>query len=112
MHGVISAVPLVSEVEVRRSVDSNVLQLTATLDYTGGGTITHFTVYFRPLGTNVWTLLSNFIATAVNGSSLIWTTQVMDDRFQDSAVELQVLAVNSNNYASNIMEQSEEIGKT
>lgn len=98
---------------MRRIADSsNALQLTATLDYTGGGTITHFIVSFRPLGMSAWVLLSNFTAaTAVEDSVLTWTAQVEDDRFQDSAIELQVSAVNSNNHASNIMEQYEEIGK-
>ena len=95
---------------MRRSGDNNI-HLTATLRYTGGGTITHFIVHYRPLGTETWVQLEqNFTAIAVD-DELTWRTEVVDERFQDSAIELRVFAVNSNNNVSNSIEQPEEIGK-
>lgn len=84
----------------------------ATLAYTGGGSIAYFVISFRYTGTNNWMELdSNITAIAVDGSALVWTAEMMDHRFQDYLIELQVQAVNSNNHISNIVIQAEDIGK-
>lgn len=44
---------------------------------------------------------SNVPAMAVNDSVLLWTALVVNNKFQESLVELQVQAVNSNGYISN-----------
>ena len=100
-----------SEVRVWRHT-ANTLNLMASLVYTGGGSIAHFVVSFRYTGTNDWVELNdNITANAVEGSALMWTAVIMDERFQDSLIELQVQAVSSNNHISNNISQAEDMGK-
>ena len=53
----------------------------------------------------------NFIAVAVGQSMLVWTTDVVDEQFQYSNVELQFQVVNFHRIRSSVIEQREEIGK-
>lgn len=105
------AAPLVSKVQVKRTEHNNTLTLKAFLAYTGGGSIHHFAVAFRYPGASTWTELGNFTASRSAELMLVWTAQVVDDRFQDSRIELQVEAFNSNGHISNSIVQIEEIGK-
>lgn len=110
------AAPLVSELTVRRNHDrSNMFNVIAILNYTGGGVIQFFAVSYRKIGaTATWLPIErNFIAKAVDDSLLVWSANVVDDVFHDTGtgIELRVQAVNSYGYISNSMDQREEIGK-
>lgn len=105
--------PLLTGVEVRRSEErNNTLKLTATLRYTGGGTITHFVISFHVTEMSLWIpLKTNFTAVAINNSQLTWSTEVTDERFHNTAIELQVMVVNGDSYVSNVINISELIGE-
>lgn len=109
-YSVATAAPLVSAVEVKRTEHNNTLSLKVSLAYTGGGSIRYFAVAFRHPEVATWTALGNFIASATD-SMLVWTTQVVEERFQGSRIELRVEAVNSNGHVSNRVVQLEEIGE-
>ena len=98
-----------SDVQVERSDHNNTLNLRISLAYTGGGSIDYFIVSFRrPEGP--WAALGNVSATAT-GDVLVWTAQVVDNRFQDSKIEVQIQVVNSNGHTSNPVNQTEAISK-
>lgn len=98
---------------MRRSENSNkTLHVTASLAHTGGGDIAHFVISFRYFGVDLWTVLDdNFTARRVVDSQYMWSAEVADDRFQNSGIELEVRAVNSNGHKSNRVAQPEEICK-
>lgn len=96
---------------MRRGDSTNTFNLKAFLAYTGGGSIAYFAVSFQLPEASEWTTLGNFTASAADGSQLIWTAQVVDDRLQFSRIEMLVTVINSNGYASNSENQLEMIGK-
>ena len=94
--------PLISELQVYPIPHTSSIQLLASLNYTGGGLIQYFMISFREAGVGDWMDLGSDVpAMAVNDSVLLWTALVVSDKFQESPVELQVQAVNSNGYISN-----------
>ena len=90
--------------------------MTATLNYTGGGTIQYFIISYREIGvTTTWIAMDrNFTASPAadgDGSQLVWSANIVHDVFQYSGIELRVQAINSHGHVSNYVDQREEIGK-
>lgn len=108
-----STAPLLTGINVFRiRSKNNSLELQASFAYTGGGRISHFVVSYRFIGGSEWIRLpGEFLAVPLDNSLLSWGTQITEEQFQYSAVELEIQAVNTNNHFSQASQKVEEIGK-
>lgn len=85
-------------------LDFTSYQLTVTVDYTGGGGITHLNVSFRIPGSMAFTDLGSFLASRAPDSDVCcWICIVTSEKFTDLAlVEFRVSVTNSRQFTAEV----------
>ena len=102
--------PSVKRTTVLR-LNKTAFSITTNLDYTGGGSVTHFLVSFRENGASEWSSDSRSVpATLVPDSDNLWWTGVIrsDDFAVFSEFEFRVQVANERDMTTSAFMQTEE----
>lgn len=92
-------------------LNGTAFQLTAVLNYTGGGDITHFTVQFRETGTEIWGPSVEVPAIRSPNSDLVWNGIIVNSEFAGLRIlEFNVSLMNTAMLES-FQETTEFVGK-
>ena len=110
-HNDIFTAPEITDVTVTR-LNTTSFRITATLNYTGGGDISHFTISLWKTGSRTSISIGNVSATPSPGSSLTWNGVVTHSEFiVIEPLEFLVAAVNEVGFVSSDFEVQEMLSK-